>query len=130
LIPFEGEAPGGKVVMTGGVTMPELILTEEQASIVATALGPIPIRDTKGEILGHLEPKVTPEMSAELKKRARAPGPRSTGEQVQARLQVLQDEWDRIGGFDEEYMHKFLAQLDEKDHGHMHLRSKLDELFS
>ena len=99
--------------------MSELILTEEQANIVASASGPIPVRDTKGRILGHLEPKLTSEIIAELMQRAESPGPWYTGEQVQARLRALQDEWDRTGGFDSDYMYKFLASLDQKDPGHM-----------
>jgi hypothetical protein len=99
--------------------MPELILTEEQAKIVAQAFGPVTVRDPKGTILGHVEPKLTPEMIAELKRRARSPGPWYTGEQVQARLRALQEEWDRTGGFDEAYMWKLLARLDAEDPGHM-----------
>ncbi len=106
----------------GGITVPELILTEEQAKIVAQALGPVAVRDSNGKVLGHIEPKPTPEMIAELKRRAASPGPFYTGEQVQARLRALQEEWDRIGGFDEAYMQEFLARLDAVDPGHM--RSK------
>jgi uncharacterized protein YmfQ (DUF2313 family) len=99
--------------------MPEVILTEEQAKIVAQALGPVKVRDVEGNDLGHIEPKFTPEMIAELKRRAASPGPFYTGAQVQARLQALQEEWDRTGGFDEAYMQDFLARLDAKDPGHM-----------
>jgi hypothetical protein len=99
--------------------MPELILTEEQAKIVTQTWGPITVRDTKGNVLGYLEPKLSPVMIAELKRRAAAPGPRFTGAQVQARLRALQEEWDRTGGFDEAYMHKFLEKLNAEDPGQM-----------
>jgi hypothetical protein len=123
--------------------MSELILTEEQAKIVRQALGPVTVRDSSGTVLGHIEPivmqaldpvalhdasgtlvghfepELTPETIAELKRRARSPGPRYTGAQVQARLQALQEEWDRTGGFDETYMREFLARLDVADPGHM-----------
>jgi uncharacterized protein YmfQ (DUF2313 family) len=99
--------------------MSELILTEEQANIVASAWGPIPVRDKKGQILRHMEPKLTSEMIAQLMRRAQSPGPGYTGDQMQARLRALQDEWDRTGGFDSDYMYNFLAALDEKDPGHM-----------
>jgi uncharacterized protein YmfQ (DUF2313 family) len=102
--------------------MAELILTEEQAKVVTQAFGPVPVRDPNGQMLGHVEPKLTAEMIAELKRRAASPGPWFTGEQVQARLRALQDEWDRTGGFDEAYMREFLARLDAADPGHM--RSK------
>jgi hypothetical protein len=100
--------------------MQAIILTDEQARIVAQALGgPVPVRDAHGNVLGHIEPRLTPEIIAELKRRARAPGPRYTGAQVQARLRALQEEWDRSGGFDEPYMHDFLKRLDAADPGHM-----------
>lgn len=99
--------------------MPELILTEDQAKIVTQALGPVTVRDATGNVLGHIEPKLTPEMIAELKRRAASPGPRYTGEQVQARLRALQEEWDRTGGFDKAYMRDLLKRLNEEDPGHM-----------
>src|SRR5689334_11630295 len=99
--------------------MPELILTEEQAKTVAQALGPVLVRDLNGKVLGHVEPKLTPEMIAELKRRAASPGPWYTSEQVHARLEALQAEWDRTGGFDLAYMREFLKRLNEADPGHM-----------
>jgi hypothetical protein len=101
------------------MVMSEFILTEEQAKIVAQSYGPIPVRDSTGKVLGRLEPLLTPEMIAELKRRAASPGPWFTGEQVQARLQALEQEWERTGGFDEAYMHEFLKRLDVADPGHM-----------
>jgi hypothetical protein len=99
--------------------MPELVLTEEQAKVVAQALGPVTVRDAHGRELGYIEPKLSPEMIAELKRRAASPGPFYTGAQIQARLQALQEEWDRTGGFDEAYMREFLARLNAADPGHM-----------
>jgi len=55
----------------------------------------------------------------ELKRRAATPGPRYTGEQVQARLHALQEEWDRIGDFDASYMRDFLDKFAQSDPGHM-----------
>jgi hypothetical protein len=99
--------------------MPEIVLTAEQARLVAESPTPVPVRDPQGNLLGHLEPPLTPERIAELKRRARAPGPRYTGAQVQARLQALEAEWQRTGGFDEAYMREFLRRLNEQDPGHM-----------
>jgi uncharacterized protein YmfQ (DUF2313 family) len=99
--------------------MLQLVLTDEQAKIVKQAFGPVSVRDSTGKVLGLLEPQLTPEMIAELKRRAASPGPWYTGEQVQSRLQALQEEWDRTGGFDEAYMHEFLKRLDATDPGHM-----------
>jgi uncharacterized protein YmfQ (DUF2313 family) len=99
--------------------MKEVILSEEQAKIVSEAVGPVTVRDANGNVLGHIDPPLTPQMIAELKRRAKSPGPRYTGAQVQARLQALQEEWDRTGGFDESYMTNFLQRLDRADPGHM-----------
>ncbi len=99
--------------------MPEIVLTEDQAKIVAEAFGPVKIRDTRGNVLGQFEPELTPEMIAELKRRAASPGPWYTGAQVQSRLQALQEEWDRTGGFDEAHLHGLLKRLDAEDPGHM-----------
>jgi len=99
--------------------MNELILTAEQVKIVTQALGPVAVRDTSGNLVGKLEPALTPEMSAELKRRAASPGPWYSGKQVQARLLALQEEWDRRGGFDEAYMQDYLAELNAADPGHM-----------
>src|SRR5262245_54579430 len=96
-------------------TMPEVLLTADQARIVAEAWGPVCVRDPAGKIVGHIEPVLSPELIAELKRRARSPGPWFTGKQVQARLQALQAEWDRTGGFDQAYMERFLEQLNQKD---------------
>ncbi len=77
------------------------------------------VRDAKEKIIGHLEPELTPELIAELKRRARSPGPWFTGTQVQARLRALQEEWERMGPFDEARMKKILAELDATDPGHI-----------
>lgn len=102
----------------------ELILTEDQAKMLIGAFGPVTVRDPKGQVLGHIEPKLTPETIAELKRRAAAPGPWYTGAQVQARLKALQEEWDRTGGFDQAYAREFLQRLNGADPGHYREREK------
>jgi hypothetical protein len=99
--------------------MREVILTDEQARIVARAGGRVTVRDGAGKVLGHIEPKLTAEWIAELKRRAASPGPFYTGRQVQARLRALQEEWDRLGGFDYAYMQAFLDRLNAADPGRM-----------
>ena len=89
-----------------------IVLTEEQAQLVAQARAAIPVHDHQGKVVGYLEPtELTPQELAELKRRAKSPGPRYTGGQVQARLRALQEEWDRKGGFDPAYMQEFLDRL-------------------
>jgi hypothetical protein len=45
----------------GGEIMLEIMLTDEQAKLVAQANGPVPVRDANGAVLGHIEPKLTPD---------------------------------------------------------------------
>lgn len=103
--------------------MAQITLTEEQTEVFRRALGePVQMCDPAGKVLAEIAPEMNKEFIAELKRRAASPGPFFTGQQVQARLQALQEEWDRIGGFDEAYMKEFLAKLDEADPGHMRQR--------
>jgi uncharacterized protein YmfQ (DUF2313 family) len=100
--------------------MVQVILTEEQVRLMREALGkPVQLCDPTGKVLVQIEPEMNQEFIAELKRRAASPGPWYTGEQVQARLRALQEEWDRTGGFDEAYMRDFLQRLDAADPGHM-----------
>ncbi len=99
--------------------MNQIILNAEQAKVAASLHKPVPVCDDKGNLLGTYTPLWSEEDIAEAKRRLASPGPWYTGEQVQARLQALQQEWDRVGGFDEAYMHEFLKRLDAADPGHM-----------
>lgn len=100
--------------------MVQILLSEEQARLVQqAAVEPLQLCNPQGKVLRTIEPEYTKEFIAELKRRASAPGPRYTGAQVQARLQALQAEWDRTGGFDEAYMQEFLKRLNAADPGHM-----------
>ena len=51
------------------------------------------------------------EMVAECKRRSAAKGPRYSSQEIQDLLRALEAEWERTGGFDEEYMHAFLDRL-------------------
>ena len=91
--------------------MAEIILTEEQAAIYRQANEPVKVRDAKGIVLGTLEPGMTPEFIAEMKRRAKSPGPWLTGDQVRRHLQALQEAWDREGPFDDKRMREILAEV-------------------
>ncbi|HYT95230.1 MAG TPA: hypothetical protein VEL76_41315 [Gemmataceae bacterium] len=100
--------------------MVQLILTEEQVQLMRVSLGEfVQLCDPAGNVLARIPPEMNPEFLAELKRRAASPGPWYTGEQVQARLRALQEEWDRTGGFDHAYLRQFLARLNEADPGHL-----------
>src|SRR5262245_32876216 len=95
--------------------MAEIVLTAEQAAIYRQASEPVKVRDTNGIMLGTLDPGMTPEFIAEMKRRARSPGPWYTGEQVRRYLQALQEAWEREGPFDSHRMRQILEQLQQAD---------------
>src|SRR5437868_5786550 len=104
--------------------MTQLILTEDQARVLRQTLEPLQLCDPQGNVLRTLEPTETEEIIAELKRRAASPGPRYTGAQVQDRLQTLEKEWNRTGGFDKAYLLGFLERLNQADPGHKRLQEK------
>jgi hypothetical protein len=95
--------------------MPRIVLTEEQARAIEQAGGSVEVFDERGNLYGMIKLELTAEQFAEIKRRMATPGPRIPGERVQAHLQALQAEWDRLGGFDEAYMKEFLARLQAED---------------
>jgi hypothetical protein len=96
--------------------MPDLILSDEQAQIVAKAQNPIPVRDGKGNLLGSLSPLgPEAEIVAEAKRRLASGNRRISSTRVQAHLRALEDEWKRTGGFTREYLHAFLDRLRAED---------------
>lgn len=98
--------------------MPEIVLTEEQTKQLAGGFLPVVVKDAAGRVLGRLEPTLSAEMVAELKRRAAGPGPFYTGDQMRARLQALEAEWQRVGGFDVGYALEFVKRLNQQDPGH------------
>lgn len=100
--------------------MNHLVLNDEQMKVLAQAQKQVEVRDSGGHLIGYLRfIGFTPAEIEDAKRRLASPGVCYTGEQVQSRLQALQQEWDRTGGFDEAYMHEFLKRLDAADPGHM-----------
>jgi hypothetical protein len=94
--------------------MPEIVLTEEQARVLAEAETIVVVRNPSGATVGVLDPKEAA-VIAEARRRLALPGPRYTGAQVLASLDALQTERDRIGPFDATYMREFLRQLEQAD---------------
>jgi hypothetical protein len=95
--------------------MQKIVLTEEQMQVVRQAKAPVRVCDPQGICLGTVDPEITPEFVAEMKRRAKAPGPRYSGEQVRRHLHALQEAWDREGGFDEKRMRELLEEVRAKD---------------
>lgn len=100
--------------------MKHLVLNDEQLKVLAEAEKQVEVRDSNGQFFGYLQfVRFTQAEIEEAKRRLASPGLCFTGAQVQSRLQALQQEWERTGGFDEAYMEEFLKRLDEADPGHM-----------
>jgi hypothetical protein len=90
-------------------------LTEEQKSLLVETLSPVEICDPQGVVLATAEPEQFPEFIAEMKRRASAPGPRYTGEQVRRHLAALEEAWQREGPFDKKRMFEILEQVRSAD---------------
>lgn len=99
--------------------MIEVRLTEEQANRIKHSPDLIRLCDPHGHLLGLFKPEVTEEALAELKRRAKSPGPWYTGDQINRRLDALQEERDRAGRLDESRVVEILQRMDEIDPGEM-----------
>src|SRR5205807_1554432 len=95
--------------------MPEIVLTEEQARVLAGANTSVVVREPNGAPVGTLDPR---EAAAVARARHRAANPSPyyyTSASVTAMLDALQAERDRIGPFGAEYAREFVRQLEESD---------------
>jgi hypothetical protein len=97
--------------------MAQITLTDEQALVVASTWKAVRVYDAGGNLLGMIAPVSIEEDIAETERLFPSSPLYYTGEQVQARLRALREEWDRRGGFDHGYMHPFLEQLNAADPG-------------
>jgi hypothetical protein len=70
--------------------MPEIVLTAEQARVVAGSLVPVMVRDGNGNTLGRIEPIWTAEDIADAKRRLASDEPRYTTAQVLEHLRSLE----------------------------------------
>jgi hypothetical protein len=108
---IEGDV--GMMESVRGVTqMPHIVLTDEQARVIDDANDFIEIRRQDGRVLARIPPDWTPAQIADAKRRAAAPGPRYTGDQIQSMFGALEAEWERTGGFDREYAREFIRRMD------------------
>ena len=94
--------------------MPEIMLTEEQARVLATSDTTVFVRDPSGASVGALDPREAA-IIAEAKRRMARRGPMYSSESVSAMMDALQAERDRIGPFDVEYMEEFVWRLEESN---------------
>jgi hypothetical protein len=104
--------------------MPQIVLTDEQVRTIEQANELVMVTDSRGNAYTPIRLELTAEQVAELKRRAATPGPTYTSDQVRRRLQALQAEWDRTGGFDHAYRREFMKKLDETDPPQIRHRGK------
>ncbi|GEM_PF-6895089 len=102
------------MMVTEVIIMAEIVLTQDQAEIYRQSDTPIRVRDAKGFVLGILDPPLTPEFIAELKRRARE-GPWFSGAHVQRMLRFLDEAWQREGAFDQDRMRHLVAEFNSQD---------------
>jgi hypothetical protein len=69
--------------------MQHIVLTEDQAKVVAAALQPVQVRDTRGNVLGSIAPVWTAEDIADARRRLASDEPRYTTAQVLEHLRSL-----------------------------------------
>jgi hypothetical protein len=67
-----------------------IVLTDEQAKVVAAATTPVSVCDAAGNVLGVLRPAWTEADIAEAKKRLESDAPRLTTAEVLAYLRALE----------------------------------------
>lgn len=95
--------------------MPEIVLTEEQARILAAADKTVVVRNPMGAAVGVLDPRDAA-IIARAKRRAANPSSHYyTSASVLAMLDALQAERDRIGPFDAAYVAEFVKRMEESD---------------
>jgi hypothetical protein len=94
--------------------MPHITLTEEQARVVAQSGTPVEVRDPEGNWLGRIDPAEAA-LVAEVLRRRGEPRKCIPANKVEEHLRALQAEWDRMGGFDRQYMLAFLEKIRAED---------------
>jgi len=76
--------------------MTQLVLTEEQAKVAASALRPLEVHDTRGNVVGTFSPIWTAADITEAKNRLASSEPRYTTAQVLEYLRNSVSEPDRL----------------------------------
>ena len=92
--------------------MPHIVLTEDQARVVATATESVEVIDPQGRILNFLTPldPLLAETIRECKRRLASSEPRIPADQVRAHLRKL-DEIRQREGLDRDKMLELLRRL-------------------
>jgi len=71
---------------------------------------PVTFHDPEGNVLATIDPPMSAEQREAFRRIANSPGPRYSGEQVQAMLLALESEWEKSGGMDERGVQAFVEE--------------------
>lgn len=93
--------------------MSQIVLSAEQLQIVAEALGPVEIRDPRGNLLARIESPNQAAAIEEAKCRLASDQPRFSGDQVRAHLGSLAIAVER-DGLDEAQSLRLLERLQKE----------------
>ena len=89
-----------------------IVLTEEQMKVLLqTIYTEVEVSDPEGNVLGTVRPDGSSAYIAELKRRGKSNGRRFSGKEVQNHLKLLEEAWEREGGFDEARMREILDEI-------------------
>ena len=90
--------------------MKEIVLTDEQAKVIAEADEPVELRDAAGTIVVKFDPMDAQALANHRRRKlAATQGTGIPGSRFRQQLEALQSEWDRTGGFDGEDLEVVLA---------------------
>ena len=90
--------------------MKEIVLTDEQAKVIAEADEPVELRDAAGTIVVKFDPMDAQALANHRRRKLAAiQGTGIPGSRVRQQHEALQSEWDRTGGFDGEDLEVVLA---------------------
>jgi hypothetical protein len=92
--------------------MKKIVLTDEQAKILSDAKEPVEVRDAAGTIFVRVDPSDAIVLAQHRnREKNKDKQPTISGEQLRAHLDLLQQEWDRTGGFDKATLHSLLSRI-------------------
>jgi hypothetical protein len=96
--------------------MKEVILTDEQAKVIADANGPVEVRDSAGTILFQIDSTDARALADHRKrKQSGISEPGVPTEQVEAFLQRLEAEWNQSGPFDLARAEEIFSQMNVRE---------------
>ena len=91
--------------------MPQIVLTENQALELSQAREKVLLCDPTGNVIGVIDPFDAMALANHRKRTGNSEGAGISAETADRELDLLQAEWDRTGGFDDEYMEAFLERV-------------------